>query len=91
MQAAGPCGIPGDARALAVTVTVVNPTALGNLLLYRGATDPPPTSTVNFAAGLNRTNNAIVEIGLGGINARASLAGGSGQVDVIVDVTGYFQ
>ena len=91
IQAAGPCGIPGDARALAVTVTVVDATASGNLLLYRGATDPTPTSTVNFAAGVNRANNAIVEIGQGGINARASLAGGSGQVHVIVDVNGYFK
>ena len=70
-------------------MTVVDATASGNLLLYRGATDPTPTSTVNFPAGINRTNNAIVEIGQGGINARASLGGG--QVHVIVDVTGYFK
>ncbi|MES1242148.1 MAG: ELWxxDGT repeat protein [Acidobacteriota bacterium] len=90
ITAAGPCGVPGDARALAVTVTVVGATGSGNLLLYRGATDPTPTSTINFAAGVHRTNNAIVEIGQGAINARASLGGG-GQVDVILDVTGYFK
>ncbi len=91
VQAVGPCGIPGDARALAVTVTVIGPTAQGNLLLYRDGIQPPATSTVNFAAGSIRSNNAIVEIGNGGVNARANLAGGSGQIHITLDVTGYFQ
>ena len=91
VQAAGPCGIPGTARALAVNVTVIGPTAPGSLLLYRDGIQPPPTSNLDFAAGTTRANNALVEIGQGGINARVSLAGGSGQVHVAVDVVGYFE
>lgn len=70
---------------------MIAPTAQGNLLLYRDGIQAPATSTVNFTSGSIRSNNAIVEIGNGGVNARANLAGGSGQVHITLDVTGYFQ
>ena len=88
IQAAGPCGIPATARALAVNATVIGPTGAGYLLLHRDGIQPPATSTLNFTAGATRANNAIVEIGQGGILARAAL---TGTVHVIVDVTGYFE
>jgi ELWxxDGT repeat protein len=88
VQTAGPCGIPATARAVAVNVTVTGATGAGHLLLYRDGIQPPATTVLNFTTGATRANNAIVEIGQGGILARASL---TGTVHVIVDVTGYFE
>lgn len=59
----------------------------------RGDELPPPTSTVNFAAGLTRANHAILPLssdGAGSLAIRPFVAGG-GAVQVIVDVDGYFE
>ena len=79
-------------RAVSLNVTVV-PTGAGNVTLFPGDATPPPTSTLNFLAGVNRANNALLQLsadGAGTLAARAFLTGG-GQVDLIVDVNGYFQ
>ncbi len=91
VQVAGPCGIPASARALAVNLTVINPTNQGNLQLYRDHIQAPGTTALNFAAGEIRANNSMVENGEGGVNVRASLAGGTGQVHFTLDVTGYYE
>jgi len=45
---------------------------------------------VNFHAGQTRANNAIFALGtIGGVTIHAGL--GSGNVEAILDVTGYFQ
>jgi hypothetical protein len=87
------CGVPPTARAIAANVTVVSPTAAGNVALYPGNYPRPPVSTVNFAAGQTRANNAIIALAsdsTGTIAARASV-GATGSVQLIVDVDGYFQ
>jgi Tol biopolymer transport system component len=57
------CSVPETAKALAVNVTVVQPTAPGHLTLYRGEmTAPPVASTLNFGPGQVRANNAIVRL-----------------------------
>jgi len=89
----GGCGIPATARALVLSVTVVQPTGTGFLTLYPGDAEPPVASTVNFAAGAIRTNNAIVPLALDGtqsLGLRAIVAG-NGTVHVVVDVAGYFE
>lgn len=89
----GGCGIPATARILVLNVTVVQPTGAGYLTLYPGDALPPLASTVNFAAGGFRTNNAIVPLSVDGSNAlalRASVVG-NGTVHVILDVVGYFE
>jgi hypothetical protein len=49
-----------------------------------------PSSNTNFASGLTRANNAVVAPGLGGkMSVLAGMA--SGQVDLLVDVVGYFE
>ena len=81
-------------RAVAVTLTVVGSTNSGNLVLYRGATDGPATSSINFGTGVTRGNNGLFPlgtgVGLGALEARATLSGG-GQVHLLLDVSGYFQ
>jgi len=89
----GGCGIPATARALALNVTVFQPTGAGYLTLYPGDSAIPVISTVNFTAGLVRTNNAIVALALDGTGTfwLRALVGGNGTVHVILDVAGYFE
>ena len=89
----GVCGIPATARAVAVNVTITQPTGPGHLTLYTGDASPPLASTINFGAGQTRANNAILALatnGTGTLAARPAIAGG-GTVHVILDVVGYFE
>ena len=84
------CGIPDTARSIAVNVTATQATADGDLRLFPGNSGGPLTSTVNYRAGRTRANNAIVGLDpLGVFSVICSQSGGT--VDLIVDVTGYFE
>jgi len=85
LNVAGSFGIPADASAVVLNVTVVKPSAAGYLTVYPTAATQPTASNLNFTAGEVVPN--LVEVG----------AGSSGQVsiysssrsDVVVDVEGY--
>jgi uncharacterized repeat protein (TIGR01451 family) len=86
----GPCGVPGTAKAIAVNVIVTQPTATGNLKLYPYGMPVPVVSTLNYAAGQTRGNNAVISLDeFGGLAIRVSQP--SGTVHVILDVFGYFE
>jgi len=83
------CGIPPTARAAYFNATVANPTAGGYVRLFPADQLAPSTSTVNFQLGQTRANNAITGLSAEGrVGAVANL--GSGQTDLVLDVTGYF-
>jgi hypothetical protein len=86
----GNCGVSPTARAVVVNVTVTNPTARGHVHL---APTPWPadTSTINFQAGQTRANSAVVTLDPFGRLAANPLLEGSGTVDLILDVSGYFE
>ena len=91
----GVCGVPSGARAVSLNVTVVASGGGGYLTLYPSNV-PRPTnvSTINFVRGDVVANGAIVPLGPAGAAPNADLrvfAGTSGTVDVILDVSGYFQ
>ncbi len=86
---AGQCGVPADALAVALNVTVTNPTAAGSLTVYPGTGLVPGTSTVCFAAGRTRANNATIGLVEGHVTVADRQE--SGVVDVIVDVSGYYR
>jgi hypothetical protein len=89
---AGLCGIPADARALAVNVTVTQPHAAGYLTLFPGNTAPlPATSTINFSPGQTRANQAILPLSPDGAGALGAVVGSAGTVHLILDVSGYFR
>lgn len=89
---AGLCGIPATAKALAINVTAISPTGKGWIILYPGGTTVPSTSVLNFAAGVNRSNNAHVALaGAGTVEALAVFGAGTGQVHLTIDVSGYYQ
>ena len=88
---AGSCGVPVDATAVAVNVTVIQPAAPGYLTLFPSGLTPPVVATITFSAGQILSNNAI--LGLtgavpGSLDVLSQLAGGS---HFALDVTGYFQ
>jgi acetyl esterase/lipase len=87
----GSCGVPPDATALSVNVTAVSPTAPGFLTFFEAGAPLPATSTLNAGAGQTRANNGIFPL-LGRPRALAVYCGlGTGSVDVVVDVNGYFK
>jgi hypothetical protein len=86
---AGKCGVPAGAKAVSINVTVASPTANGDLRLYQ--TTLPLVSTINFAAGQTRANNAVAGLnGAGQFVVRTDMAVGK-TVHFIVDINGYFQ
>jgi hypothetical protein len=85
--ATGGCGIPTTAWAVSVNATVVGAAGTGYLSLFAGGTPVPGTSSVSFAAGRARANNAIVALSAGG--AITALA--SQSTHFILDVNGYFE
>lgn len=89
----GICLIPSTAKAVAVNVTVVGVTDTGDLRIYPAGSPLPIASTINFALGKVRANNAIIPLGVGGqIAVRCDMAPAStGQTHFLLDVTGYLQ
>ncbi len=90
--AAGKCGIPATAKALAANVTAVQPGEGGFLAFFAGNAGVPPTSTVSFAAGQVQANNAVISLASSGTGTLALLSSTLTQaVHVLIDVSGYFQ
>jgi hypothetical protein len=86
---AGACGIPSSATAVSVNLTVVNPTAQGELIAYPVDELRPTASAISYRAGVVRANNAILKLGGGALAFFANQP--SGTVHLIIDVNGYFQ
>lgn len=86
----GKCGIPVDALAAAVNVTVVNPTEPGHLTIWPEGETMPLASTINYRKGQVRANNSILKLGTDGV-IRVSCGQSKGSTDFIVDVVGYFE
>lgn len=85
---AGRGGVPtADLGAVALNVTVTNPTAGGFLTIYPQGAARPLASNVNFAVGQTIPNMVIVPVGGGG---QISIFNSAGDSDVIVDVLGWF-
>jgi hypothetical protein len=89
------CGVPNTAKAVALNVTVVQPTQDGFFFVWPATFAVPGVSTINFNAGEPAiANGAIVPLYTGGVPDLSSAFGtasGSGQCHVVLDVTGYFQ
>jgi hypothetical protein len=86
----GRCLIPSTAKALAVNVTVTQPTAAGFVTLFQGLTALPAVQSLDYRAGQMRANNAIIAPGSAG-DSTVHCGQPSGTVQLIIDVNGYFQ
>jgi hypothetical protein len=78
-------GIPSNATAVVLNVTVVNPGAPGYLTAYPTGSAPPFSSNVNYVASQVVPNLVEVGIGTGGDVTFYS----SAKADVVVDAEGY--
>jgi hypothetical protein len=97
----GVCGVPVDAVAGSLNVTVVAPTAAGYLSIWPFGVSPPNVSTMNYASGDPAiANGAIVPLSAGTPDITLNIGPCPGgcpavtatyQLDVILDVTGYFK
>ena len=85
------CAIPPTATAVSINVTVTGATAPGNLRLFPTGVAVPLVSTINFVPGLNRANNAIVQVGGAPTGSVVVLNAAAGTVHFILDVNGYFE
>lgn len=89
------CGVPNTAKAVALNVTVVTPSADGFFFVWPANGAVPGVSTINFNAGEPAiANGAIVPLytaGVPDLSSAFGTASGSGTCHVILDVTGYFQ
>jgi len=90
---AGLCGIPATARAVAANVTVTGATAGGDLRIIPAGAPLPRAGTINFSRGQTRSNSALLALGAAGrLAVQCDMpAGSTGSVQLIVDVTGYFE
>jgi hypothetical protein len=84
----GRAGVPsGGVDAVAVNVTVTNPTAASYVTVWPAGASKPTASNLNMVAGQTVANMVIVKVGTGG---RIALANFAGATDVIIDVLGWF-
>jgi len=86
----GVCNVPPGAVAISANVTVVNPAATGDLIVYpNGIASPPVVSTISFRVGRTRANNSFVYLASdGSILVKNNAAG---TLDLVLDVNGYFK
>jgi hypothetical protein len=88
VQVAGQLGVPADAEAVIVTVTVDGARSPGNLRVFRDGL-PPETSVVNYAVGFAKANTTLVPLADDGTVVLFSDS--ESPVHVVVDVLGYTQ
>ena len=87
LQVTGRAGVPADAIAAVLNVTVTSPEAAGYVTLFPCGAPLPNASTVNFNAGDTVANLSITRLGTPGgkVCLYSSVA-----THVIVDVNAYF-
>jgi YVTN family beta-propeller protein len=82
----GGCGIPSNASAYSLNVTVVPTATLGYLTIWPTGAAQPVVSTMNSLDGRFKANAAIVPAGYqGAVSVYAS-----NTTNVILDINGYF-
>lgn len=87
LPVAGSFGVPSDATAVALSVTVDAPTAESWLTVWPTGDTQPLASTLNFTPGAVVANNAVVGVGTDG---SVSIRNAFGTTQLIVDVVGWF-
>jgi hypothetical protein len=81
-----PCGIPANATAYSLNVTVVPHGPLGYLTIYPTGTERPLTSLLNAVDGRIKANSTLLA---GGTDGSVSVFV-TNRTDVVLDINGYF-
>jgi alpha-tubulin suppressor-like RCC1 family protein len=85
-RVAGVGGVPPTAKAVAINITAVSPTAAGFVTVWPSGQTRPEVSSINFPAGAVVGNFVIAEVGADG---RVQIYNHNGTVHVVFDVVGY--
>lgn len=86
---AGVGGVPGNASAVVMNVTVASSTVPGDLRLWPAGETMPTVSNINYTGpGASIPNLVIVKVGA---NKQVTVRGSSGSTNVIFDVVGWFE
>ena len=88
---AGRGGVPADAVAVAVNLTVPANATGGYVTLSPTPDATPSTSTINFPAGDTRANGAIVPLASDGSLSAVYKGADGATVELLLDVTGYYR
>lgn len=88
LRLGGTTGVPANAAAVVVNLTVTQPTSFGFITAYPTGTPKPNVSNQNYAKGQTIPNLAVVPVGSDGTVTIANTS--SGKAHVIADVVGYF-
>jgi len=86
----GICGVPLNASAVSVNVTVVSPTVDGYLSIDPGNAFFLGTATMTFQTGEVLSNSATLGLATDGTGTVRILNGSGGNTHVVVDITGYY-
>ena len=86
LQVTGRVGIPADAVAVVLNVTVTAPLAPGYATVHPCTPATPNASNLNYATGQTIPNMVIAKLGTGGAICLYTLA----AAHLIVDASGYF-
>jgi hypothetical protein len=85
------CGIPASAKSVSVTVTAVKPAADGILHSYPGNLAASSASILSFRKGRTRAASALLLLATDGTGRLGFQNESAGALDLVVDVSGYFQ
>jgi hypothetical protein len=88
VQIAGRGGVPSNATAIMVNLTITGPTTSSFLTVWPSGSARPDVSNLNWIQGRTIANFASVPLSRDG---RISLYNFAGNVDVIADIHGYFE
>jgi hypothetical protein len=86
-QVGGAAGVPANAKAVVMNVTVTNTSASSFLTLWPDGTTRPVASDLNWVAGQTVPNLVIVQLGANGMVDVYNL---QGNTDVVMDVVGWY-
>ena len=89
-QIRGICGVPTTAKAVSMNVTVTGASAFSWLTIWPSGQAQPVVSTINFDPNVTALANGAI-IGLSTAAKDLSVQNANGTVQVIIDITGYFQ
>jgi hypothetical protein len=80
-------GLPSDATAVSMNLTVVNGTTTSFLTTYAYGDPMPATSSINWSTGTPVGNSVVIAIHS---DHKVSIFNHAGTVDVVMDLLGYY-
>jgi len=87
LPVAGLQGVPANATAVVLNVTVTGPTAASFMTVWPDGTIRPLASDLNYVANQTVPNLVVVKVGTGGA---VDFYNGTGSTQVVVDIVGWY-